>query len=140
MHDQPGAHAARLQGHVQRAADQAIVLQVARRIADRHHLGMGAGIMGGDRAVEAAADDLAAHHQHRPHRHLAEGRALGGQRQRLAHEALVVAAVDDHRFLHGEKAAGEGKPASLGKAGAESSPHGPKPHTERRAMKWTPPS
>jgi len=54
----------------------------------------------------AAADHPAVLHQHRAHRHLPERGALVGQGQRLAHEVLVLAAVDDPDSAHGLPVAG----------------------------------
>ncbi|MNT29331.1 hypothetical protein D3C72_1650640 [compost metagenome] len=95
MHDQPGAHAARLQRDVQRTARQTIVADGLGGGADGDHLGMGARVVAADRAIEAATDDFTVLHQHRAHRHFAEGRALGRQCQGLTHEFAITAAVDD---------------------------------------------
>jgi hypothetical protein len=57
MHDRPRAHDAGLEGDVQRAAGQAIVAQGLGGGAQRHHLGVGGGVVTQDGLVEAAAGD-----------------------------------------------------------------------------------
>ncbi|MNE45707.1 hypothetical protein D3C80_1400060 [compost metagenome] len=58
---------------------------------------MRAGVAVDDRPVEALPDHLPMLHQYRAHRHLAHGRAFGGQGQGQAHEFLIAAAIDDLR-------------------------------------------
>ncbi|MCY1175032.1 hypothetical protein D9M73_152520 [compost metagenome] len=95
MDDEAGAHAAGFEGHVEGAAGQPVVGGGRRGHADGDHLGMGAGVVAGDRLVETTPDDLTVLHQHRAHRHFAQGRALGGQGQGFTHEFAITAAVDD---------------------------------------------
>ncbi|MNR23990.1 hypothetical protein D3C85_1410440 [compost metagenome] len=97
MHDQTGAHAARLQRHIQRATRQSIVIHRLRGLANGDHFRVGTRVAGADRAIETATDDLAVLHQHRAHRHFAEGCALCGEEQRFAHEIAITAAVDNCR-------------------------------------------
>lgn len=58
---------------------------------------MRAGVAVDDRPIETLADHLPMLYQHRPHRHLAQHRAFGGQGQRQAHELLIATAIDDLR-------------------------------------------
>ncbi len=74
------------------------ITQPPRRIAQRHHFGMCRGVVAGNRLVESTADDLAAAHHQRPHRHLARVPALACQFQRDAHVVFIC-----HRILFGSK-------------------------------------
>jgi hypothetical protein len=58
-------------------------------VAQRDDLGMRGGIVPADGLIEPAADDLAAGHDHRPHRHFAGAPSLLRLRQCLAHEPIV---------------------------------------------------
>jgi len=100
MHDQPRTHAAGLQRDVQRTVGKSIVTDARRRLTDRDHLGVGAGVVAGDRTVEASAYDFAVLYHHSTHRNLARPRPFGGKRQGLLHEELVQGTVDDHGSFH----------------------------------------
>ena len=90
MHDRPRTHDAGLEGDVQRAAGQAIVAQGLGSSAQRHHLGVGGGVVTQDGLVEAAAGDAAVgRHNQCPHGHLAGAAGFLGKSSDP--EALVEA-------------------------------------------------
>ena len=77
VHQGHGAHAARLQGHVEGAAGQAVARAPAG-VAQGDDFRVGAGVVLADRAVPALAEHDAVLHQHRAHRHLPSSRARSG--------------------------------------------------------------
>jgi hypothetical protein len=73
MHDRHRAHRARFQGHVQGAAEQAMVGQQLATGPHGHDLGMRTGVVRGDVEVPALAQQLAiGAHQYRTDRDLVE--------------------------------------------------------------------
>ena len=61
----------------------------AARLAQRNHLGVGAGIVIGAIAIESAADNFFVANHDRAHRHLARGFCLRCQAQRFFHPGSV---------------------------------------------------
>ena len=91
------AHHARLQRDEHLAADQPVIAQVLRRVAQGQHLCVGGWIVARDRRIEAAPDDLAILHHHRADRHFAELFGLPRQFEGEAHIIII-------RHLHPRQA------------------------------------
>jgi hypothetical protein len=99
MHHRHRAHRAGLEGDVQRGAGQPVVAQRPARLAHGDDLGVRAGVVLGDVAVPALAEQFAlGRHQHRPDRDLVV-LALGavGERQGVAHPVIVVVLIGSTR-------------------------------------------
>ena len=89
MHDRSGAHDARLEGRVERAADQPVVAEPASCVAQGSDLRVRGRIARGDRQIAAAADHLPVAHHDRPDGHFAARRGIAGERERFAHHPRV---------------------------------------------------
>ena len=92
--ERAGAHDAGLESAVDGGVLQAVVVPGRCRLAESEDLGVGGGIAGGDRLIEAGADNASAGNDDCADRDLARGFGLAGEREGFAHEALVV----DHRL------------------------------------------
>src|SRR5574343_732998 len=90
VHDRPGTHCTRLQGYEQFTARQAVVAQIARRIAQGCDFGMRGWVAFANRRIEASPDDDSITDHNGPHRNLTEAFSGARQRNRLAHEKFVV--------------------------------------------------
>ena len=90
MDEGTGAHGAGFEGDVEGGGGEAIVAGALAGGAQGANLGVGAGVMGGDGAVPALAQDLAGGDQHRPDRHLAQGPRPLRQGDRLAHPVAIL--------------------------------------------------
>ncbi|KPY95204.1 hypothetical protein ALO43_200070 [Pseudomonas tremae] len=66
-----------------------------------------------DRAIVTTADDLAVLHHDCTDWHFAQQCALRGERQCLAHEVLILAAVDDLRLTHHDTSMAAMRPVSM---------------------------
>src|SRR5215469_3062273 len=91
-HQRSRAHDARLQRAVQCRTLQPVIADLLRSLANRQDLSVGGWIVPRDRRIPSTPHNLAAHDNHRPHRHLAGPLAMPRQLQRLAHELLCVSA------------------------------------------------
>jgi len=85
-----GAHGAGFEGDVEGGTGESVVAGALAGVAKGADLGVGAGVMGGDGAVPALAQNLARGYQHGPHRHLTHGRRPFGQGERVAHPVAIV--------------------------------------------------
>ena len=99
MDDGPGAHRARLLGHVERAFFQPPVAERFLRRGEREHFRVGGGVLEGFHLVPRAGDDPALADDHGTDRHLAGGIGLAGLTQRLAHEIGVAVQIDDRSVV-----------------------------------------
>ena len=71
--NRPRAHGARLQGHIEIAADQPLGADFGRRLPDGQHFGMGGGILVGQGPVAGGPQNLPLAHHNGPNGHLAKG-------------------------------------------------------------------
>ena len=90
MDHRTGTHGARFHGHIERAAGQPVVAELACTGPQGLDLRVRAGITAADRPVPALADHRTFQHQHRTHRHFAGQLGTARQFQRTTHEYGVV--------------------------------------------------
>jgi len=84
------AHGAGLKRDIQLAVHQPVVAEQTGRLAHRPDLGMGRGVVVGDRLVMSHGNHLTLMHHHGTDRHLAERRSLLGRSERKLHEAFIA--------------------------------------------------
>jgi hypothetical protein len=90
VHDGSGAHCARLNGHEQIAARQAMVPDGRPGLAQSHYFGMSRWIGIGEVAIESAANDFSFMDDDSANRNFARVHGALGRSQGLLHEKLVV--------------------------------------------------
>ena len=90
MDEGTGAHGTGLEGDVEGGGGEAIVAGALTGGAQGANLGVGAGVMGGDGAVPARAQDLTRGDQYGAYRHLDQGPRPLRQGDRLAHPVAIL--------------------------------------------------
>ena len=89
VHDRPRTHQAWLERDEQFAADQPVIADGLRGIAQCQHFSMGRRVMAQDWRIETAPDDFPIFYHHRAHRHLTGLLRLVCQRQCEAHVICI---------------------------------------------------